>query len=213
MNELAELFGDVVASGSYQWAPSSNMHLSGIESIRAYDSEEGSGDNGGNSVTIDGNGGGNKQNVHGTSATEKNKGSVNLSTSSLGVKRRGDAMKEKRTAAMKIVEALKMMVEEAHIERVKDNAHAEALAEEARTSRMEEEARRMAAEARAYEISVLGVMIHLKQVHEVVCVSEFYKWCRRLLMKDPAAREVYVALKDTKDQLLEFLWTECYGDA
>ena len=85
MNELAELFGDVVASGSYQWAPSSNMHLSGIESIRAYDSEEGSGDSGGNSVTIDGNGGGNKQNVHGTSATEKNKGSVNLTTSSLGM--------------------------------------------------------------------------------------------------------------------------------
>ena len=204
--ELAELFGDVAASGQSEWAPSSNIPLGGNEQSRVNESEEGSGDSdevirgrtglSGEfcSVTVGGSSGGNKHNVQGTSATDKSKGSGNMTTSSLGVKKRGAAKKKKGSAATKIAEALNMMAEEARVEREKDDA------------------RRAAAEARAYETSVLGVMDHLKQVPEVTCVGEFYKRCRRLLMRDQIAREVYVALKETKDQLLEFLRTECDGD-
>ena len=80
MVELAELFGDVAASGQSEWAPSSNIPLGGNEQSRVNESEEGSGDSdevirgrtglSGEfcSVTVGGSSGGNKHNAQGTSA-------------------------------------------------------------------------------------------------------------------------------------------------
>ncbi|XP_028771686.1 uncharacterized protein LOC114728892 [Neltuma alba] len=69
----------------------------------------------------------------------------------------------------------------------------------------EARARKLEEEARAYETSIAGVMEHLNEVDEIVDDPDLFGRCTTLLMDKPAAREMYVALKNKREKLLIFL--------
>ncbi|XP_028768148.1 L10-interacting MYB domain-containing protein-like [Neltuma alba] len=69
----------------------------------------------------------------------------------------------------------------------------------------EARARKIEEEARAYETSIAGVMEHLNEVEEVVDDPDLFGRCTTLLMREQAAREMYVTLKNKRERLLIFL--------
>ncbi|XP_028760824.1 uncharacterized protein LOC114719479 [Neltuma alba] len=69
----------------------------------------------------------------------------------------------------------------------------------------EAHARRLEEEACAYETSIAGVMEQLNEVDEVVDDLDLFGWCTTLLMKEPTAREMYMALKNKREKLHIFL--------
>ncbi|XP_028754585.1 uncharacterized protein LOC114714064 [Neltuma alba] len=189
--ELTQLFGSVAATGPQSWAPSSMTLPS--EGVPEDDMEEGSGDSDEilgaptgisgefNSVTFNDNSGGSggntgmrRENSRGGRSTGGSRPS-----SSLGVKKKGESMKKKNTATMKIADAL------SRIAQANENDSQREYEEisEARARKIEEE-------ARAYETSIAGVMEHLNEVDEVVDDPDLFGRCTTLLMREQAAREM-----------------------
>ncbi|XP_028788723.1 uncharacterized protein LOC114744716 [Neltuma alba] len=106
-------------------------------------------------------------------------------SSSLGVRKKDESIKKKNTATMKIVDALSKIAQ----------------ANENDSQREHEKI----SEARVYETSIAGVMEHLNKVDEIVDDPDLFGRCTTLLMDKPAAREMYVALKNKRERLLIFL--------
>ncbi|XP_028795647.1 uncharacterized protein LOC114751156 [Neltuma alba] len=169
------------------------------EGVPENDMEEGSGDSDEilgaptgisgefNSVTFNDNSGGSGGNTGMRQETIRGGRSTggNRPSSSLGVRKKGESMKKKSTTTMKIADALSRIAQ----------------ANENDSQREHEEI----SEARAYETSIAGVMEHLNEVDEIVDDPDLFGRCTTLLMDKPAAREMYVALKNKREKLLIFL--------
>ncbi|XP_028788117.1 uncharacterized protein LOC114744100 [Neltuma alba] len=115
-------------------------------------------------------------------------------SSSLGVRKKGESMKKKPTTTMKIADALSRIAQANENDSQREHEEIS----EARARKLEEE-------ARAYETSIAGVMEHLNEVDEVTDDPDLFGRCTTLLMDKPAAREMYVALKNKRGKLLIFL--------
>ncbi|XP_028793743.1 uncharacterized protein LOC114749407 [Neltuma alba] len=178
------------------------------EGVPKDDMEEGSGDSDEilgaptgisgefNSVTFNdtsGGSGGNtgmrRENIRGGRST-----SGSQPSSLLGVKKKGESMKKKSIATIKMEDVLSKIAQANE----NDSQHEHKEISEARARKLEEE-------VRAYETSIAGVMEHLNQVDEVVSDPNLFSRCTTLLMDKPAAREMYVALKNKRERLLIFL--------
>lgn len=205
-DQLTQLFGSVAATGPQAWAPSSMTLPS--EGTPNEDLEEGSGDSDEilgaptgisgefNTVNFNDNSGGSGGNTElrqDTSGGGTSRGRSRPS-SSLGVRRKSEVKKKRTSPSMKIADAISKIAETNISEAERGNEV---------ISRAE--ARRLEEEARAYEISIRGVLSHLKTVPEVVSDPDFFRRCTQLLMERPEAREMYAALKDQKEQLLPIL--------
>ncbi|XP_028801891.1 uncharacterized protein LOC114757062 [Neltuma alba] len=204
--ELTQLFGSVAATGPQSWAPSSMTLPS--EGVPEDDMEEGSGDSDEllgaptgisgefNSVTFNDNSGGSGGNTGMRQETIRGGRSTGGSrpSSSLGVRRKGESMKKKPTTTMKIADALSRIAQANENDSQREHEEIS----EARARKAEEE-------ARAYETSIAGVMEHLNEVDEVTDDPDLFSRCTTLLMDKPAAREMYVALKNRREKLLLFL--------
>ncbi|XP_028754204.1 uncharacterized protein At2g29880-like [Neltuma alba] len=204
--ELTQLFGSVAATGPQSWAPSSMTLPS--EGVPENDMEEGSGDSDEilgaptgisgefNSVTFNDNSGGSGGNTRMRRENSRGGRSTGGSrpSSSLGVKKKGESMKKKNTATMKIADALSKIAQANE----NDSQREYEEISEARARKIEEE-------ACAYEMSIAGVMEHLNEVDEVVDDPDLFGWCTTLLMREQAAREMYVTLKNKRERLLIFL--------
>ncbi|XP_028782048.1 uncharacterized protein LOC114738191 [Neltuma alba] len=149
-----------------------------------------------NSVTFVDNSGGSRGNtmmrqktIHGGRST----GGVRP-ISLLQVRKKNESIKKKPTSTMKIADALSRISQVNEIDAQREH---EEISEAC--------ARRLEEEARAYEKSIAGVMEHLNEVDEVVDDPDLFGWCTTLLMKEPVAKEMYVALKNKRKKLLIFL--------
>ncbi|XP_028789218.1 uncharacterized protein LOC114745235 [Neltuma alba] len=201
--ELTQLFGSVAATGPQSWVPSSMTLPS--EGVLEDDMEEGSGDSDEilgaptgisgefNSVTFNDNSGGSRGNTRMRQETIREGRSTGLS-SSLGVRKKVESMKKKPTTTMKIADALTRIAQANENDSQREHEEIS----KARTRKLEEE-------ARAYEMSIAGVMEHLNEVDEIVDDPDLFGRCTTLLIDKPIAREMYVALKNKKEKLLIFL--------
>ncbi|XP_028791759.1 uncharacterized protein LOC114747572 [Neltuma alba] len=199
-DELTQLFGSVTTTEPQLWALSPMTLLS--EGAPNDDMEEGFGDNSeilGTSTGISGefylvtfneNSGGSRGNIG--IRQDNNRG--DRPGSSLGIRRKSEAMKKKPTFPIKISDALSRIAKANGSDFQRGND----MVSQAQARRLEEK-------ARAYETSIMGVLSHLKTIDEVFNDIDLFTRCTRLLMERPEAREMYAALKDRREQLVAVL--------